>query len=215
MARLAAPAPLKGPVTRRATELVLTGLVGTLIGVATFVGQTHLDPPWSVLVNSASPWLCGAFLAGALQRRWLAGALAGLGACVLEVGAFYFVAFARGTGADGRVVVFWTLCAFAGGPLFGWAGWAWRRASDATKVWAAVFPAATFLGEAIGGYVLRFPHVAEAVLYGAIGLALFAILALPPRRPGAALAALLVLGAAGVVIFGPVIAIAYGGAVGP
>lgn len=215
MAHLATPAPREGPAIRRITELALAGLVGTLIGVATFVGQTHLDPPWSVLVNSASPWLCGAFLAGALQRRWPAGVLSGLGACVLEVGAFYFVAFAHGAEANGRVVVFWTLCAFAGGPLFGWAGWAWRHARGAVKVWAAAFPAATFLGEAIGGYVVRFPHLAEAALYGSIGIALFGLLVLPLRRHATALFALVALGAAGVVIFGPVLAVAYGSAVGP
>lgn len=215
MGDLVAPAPPEKPATRRASEVVLAGLVGVLIGVATFVGQAHLEAPWDVLVNSASPWLCGGFLAGALQRHRRAGALAGLGACVVEVGAFYFVAFARGAGADGRVVVFWTICALAGGPLFGWAGWAWRHAPGTTGAWASTFPAASFLGEAIGGYVLRFPHVAEAALYGCIGAALFALVALPLRRPVTSAVALAVLGSAGVVIFGPALAAAYGRAIGP
>lgn len=215
MSRLATSAPWRATATRRLLQLVLAGSLGVLIGVATFVGQHHLGAPWNVLVNTASPWLCGAFLAGALQRRRFAGALAGLGACMLEVGAFYFVSYARGLGTNNHVVVFWALCALAGGPLFGWAGWAWRRASGDVRAWAATFPAASFLGEAIGGYVIRFPHVAEAVLYGSIAAVLFALLALPLRRPTASAAALVALTLAGVVIFGPVISLGYGTAVAP
>jgi hypothetical protein len=47
--------------------------IGIAIGAATALAQPHLGPPWSALVNSASPWLLGGFAAGALAGGPVSG----------------------------------------------------------------------------------------------------------------------------------------------
>lgn len=185
-------------------RLSAAAVIGIVIGTLTSFGQAHLDSPWSALVNAASPWLLGGFAAGALQTTRLRGILAGLGACLLEVAAYYAVTGARGFAAAGSELIFWTACALIGGPLFGWSGWAWWSGPDRLKPWGALL-GATWLAEAIGSYQLRLGYHSSAILFFVIGVALLAAMVLTShalrRRLAATAAITVVAGLAGTLLY--------------
>jgi Family of unknown function (DUF6518) len=196
------------PRTRAATRLGAGLAVGAAIGVATSFAQARLPMPWDALANSASPWLAGGFAGGALQSRRGAAAAAGLSACVLEVAGYYVTAIARGFPASHAYVVFWTICALAGGPLSGVAGWAWRRETGRGGAIGAAFLPGTFIAEAIGSYLLRLQQESAAGLYLAIGAVLLAV-AWPARRQGV-LAWTGAVTVIGVIVYGPLLAATAG-----
>lgn len=176
-------------------------LVGVAIGTATSFGQAWLPDSLVAVTNSASPWLLGAFVAGALQVRRGWAVPAGLACCLLEVLAYYVVTPLRGYPVDLTEIVLWTGCAIVGGPLFGWAGWAWLRAADRLRPVGAAFLPATFLAEAIGSYQLRLQYEADVLLYGVIGLVLLAVAAASTRRPARTALATLAFGAVGILVY--------------
>ncbi|MCW2496452.1 DUF6518 family protein [Jatrophihabitans sp.] len=164
-------------------RLTFACLVGLFIGTATSYGQEHLGVHWQALANAASPWLLGAFVAGALFARSSVAVWAGLLACGCEVAGYYVVTPLRGYPITETEIVFWGACAVIGGPLFGWAGWAWQHAGPALRpIGAAALPA-TFLAEAMGTYAMRLHYRSAAVLFFVIGLVLVAVVAarLPQR----------------------------------
>jgi hypothetical protein len=169
------------PLRKTAQAAAIAVAIGIVVGSVTSFAQARLDLPWSALANSASPWLLGGFVAGALQARRTAAVVAGLGTCVLEVVAYYVTAAARGYPVNRAEIVFWVVCAVFGGPLFGWAGWAWWRAADRLSPFGAGLAPATFLAEAIGTYELRLHYQSTVVLYVAIGLALLAVVTVASR----------------------------------
>jgi uncharacterized membrane protein (UPF0136 family) len=75
--------------------VVLGALIGAAMGVATALVQPYAHQPWSVLVNSSSPWLLAAFAAVSLRRRPVPAALAGLVTCLVGVGAYFLTWAAR------------------------------------------------------------------------------------------------------------------------
>jgi hypothetical protein len=190
---------------RHVLPLLLALLIGVAIGAATSVGQAHLSLPWSSLVNSASPWLLGGFVAGAIQQRQRTGIAAGLLACVTEVVAYYAVTQARGYPARGSEVAFWVVTALIGGPLFGWGGWAWRRGPARLRPVGAGLAGATFLAEAVGTYDLRLHYESTVILYLLVGVALTVAVALTSatvrRRPAALAASTVVFSIVGVLVY--------------
>jgi len=198
-----------------AGTLVAALAVGAVIGVVTSFGQARLDVPWSALVNSASPWLLGGFVAGVLQRRPAGGAVAGLAACVLEVIAYYVTAHLRGYPTSDATIVFWVVCAVVGGPFFGWAGWAWARGPRRLRPWAASLVPATFLAEAVGSYGLRLHDHSTVLLFVVVGLGLGVLvtaLSGPVRRsPVSLLAATAVAFVVGVAVYWQLLTVLAGG----
>lgn len=162
-------------------RLAGVALIGVAIGSATSFAQTWLDGTWQALSNSASPWLAGAFLAGAMQFERVRAIFAGLGACVLEVAAYYVVTPLRGYAVSNAEIIFWGVCAVVGGPLFGCAAWAWRRASVQLQPVGAAFLPATFIAEAIGTYEIRLHYHGDAVLFVVVGLVI--LVAMIARLP--------------------------------
>lgn len=152
--------------------------IGVGIGAGTSYLQTVLHSPWAALANSASPWLAGGFAAGALHTRDRLAAAAGLLTCVLEVCAYYVTTVMRGYAVADTEMVFWTICAIVGGPLFGVAGYLWWHRRNPGG--AALLPAA-FAAEAIGLYALVLNYTSTAVLYEAIALGLTLLLGLRTR----------------------------------
>jgi hypothetical protein len=140
-------------------RLLAAATIGIVIGALTSFGQAHLNLPWSAPVNSASPWLLGGFAAGALQASSRRGVLAGLGACVLEVMAYYAVTAARGYAVNHSEIIFWTVCALVGGPLFGWSGWAWHSRPRLSSI--AIPPLVGLWHERVGQYRKAIRHCPE------------------------------------------------------
>jgi hypothetical protein len=154
--------------------------LGIAVGVLTSFGQTHLGTPFLALVNSAAPWLVAPFLVGALCRRVSTAALAGLSTCTLQLLAYYVTAHARGFAAGEAIVVFWLVCALLGGPLFGAAGYLWRRARLPLRGLGGTALAAAFLAEGIWAYWHHLHYKSTAVLWLVIAAAMVALFA---RRP--------------------------------
>lgn len=165
-----------------AARVVAAVVIGLAIGTATSFAQAHLDGPWAALANSASPWLLGGFVAGAVQIRLAGAVAAGLGACVLEVVAYYVVTAARGYPINHAEIVFWAVCAVVGGPIFGYGGWVWLREPSRFRPMGASLLPATFIAEAIGTYTLRLQYHTTMLLYLVIGVVLFGLVAWPVRR---------------------------------
>ncbi len=201
---------------RAAGASVIGGLIGALIGAGTTLAEPHVGEPWAALVNSSSPWLAGGFIAGALQARRNPAVLAGLSTLVVEVGAYFATArLAHIPVMYGRVyVAFWLVCALAGGPLAGWAGWAWRRGGPRAHAFGAAFLPGTFIAEALGAYGLRLHYKPDVAIFLVIGAGLFALLAWPGTGLGlvtsvsrgrTVLAWTAACAVAGLLIYGPLL----------
>jgi hypothetical protein len=108
---------------------------------------------------------------------------------VLEVVAYYGVTSVRGYPVGHTEITFWGVCAVIGGPIFGCAGWAWRRAKSQLQPVGGAFLPATFIAEAIGTYQLRLHYHGDVFLYVAIGVVLLVVVATSTRRPARALLA--------------------------
>lgn len=160
-------------------------VVGLAIGAATSALQKYLDFPWLALVNAASPWLAPAFAVGALWRRPVPAAVAGLATCLFELTGYYLTAAARGfygEGGVGGIVLFWAACGLIGGPIFGAAGWAWRHGDGRLRGLGPAVLAGAFVAEAAISYGWRLHYTSSAILFAVIGIALFAWLGTRGRQ---------------------------------
>jgi hypothetical protein len=178
--------------------------IGIAIGATTALVQPHLGPPWSALVNSASPWLLGGFAAGALATRRRVAVAAGLSALAVMVAAYYITAAAIELPVARYLGAFWLACALAGGPVSGLAGWAWRRGTGRARAYGAAFPPGTFIAEAIGAYGFRLHYQPAAALFLLIGVGLLFLLI---RRvpPAGFVAWTVVFVVAGALVYGPLL----------
>jgi hypothetical protein len=148
--------------------VVLAVAAGLVVGGLTSVGQSHLGGALAALVNSASAWLVAPFLVGAVMRTPRGAAAAGLTTCALQLVGYYVVSDLRGFPAGGSIVLFWTVCAALGGPVFGAAG---RRRRAGLAPAAMVLPAA-FLAEGLWVYLHELRYYGTAALWLGIGAAL-------------------------------------------
>jgi hypothetical protein len=208
-------------VGRRVGDLVaargaVAVAIGVVVGSATSFAQAHLNLPWAALANSASPWLLGAFAAGAIQLRRGPAIAAGFVTCALEVAAYYATSVARGFAVGHAWIAFWAVCALVGGSIFGWAGWAWRQATGWWQALAASFAASTFLAEGLGAYQFRLHYESSAILFLVIGAALLVLALLLPAggagrpRPVPVLACTVIVAAVGLLIYGPLLSAVAG-----
>jgi Family of unknown function (DUF6518) len=202
-------------LTVRATSASVIGaLIGALIGAGTALVEPHVGEPWAALVNSASPWLLGGFIAGALHTRRNPALLAGLATLVVEVGAYFATADLGHIPVAHGYTLFWIVCALAGGPVAGFAGWAWRCGSPRAHRFGAAFLPGSFIAEAVGAYGLRLHYEPAFTIFLVIGAVLFALLAWPgtglglvasPARGPALLAWTAAFAVAGILVYGPLL----------
>jgi hypothetical protein len=142
---------------------------GLAVGVGTSLGQTSLDGVLSAFVNSASAWLVAPFLVGSRMTSDRRAAAAGLAVCVLQLVGYSLTSELRGFSSGGAIVVFWTMCAIVGGPVFGLAGRLWRTRTDGLSGLGAAVLAAAFLSEGAWVYVHELAYYGTAALWIAIG----------------------------------------------
>jgi hypothetical protein len=116
------------------------------------------------LANAVSPWLLGAFVAGATQRSLVLGAKAGVVALVVGV-ASYYSALLVALGdrlADVRLLaIVWLLAAVAAGAACGASGAAWRSRQTFHAMLGVAVVCAGFIFEA--GYRAATLQVWEGV----------------------------------------------------
>jgi hypothetical protein len=202
-------------LTVRAASAGLIGaFIGALIGAGTALAQPHVGAPWSALVNSSSPWLLAGFIAGALHRRRNPAALAGLATLLVEVAAYFATADAGHIPVMHDHTAFWLVCALAGGPVAGCAGWAWRWGGPRAHGLGAAFLPGSFIAEAFGAYGLRLHYQPALTMFLVIGAVLFALLAWPgtglgliaaPARGPVVLAWTAAFAVAGILVYGPLL----------
>jgi len=191
-------------LTADAASIAAGVTMGALIGAATALVQPHLGLPWSVLVNSASPWLLGGFAVGAVAARRGPAVAAGLLACLVEVLAYYATATAVAIPVAHQLTAFWLACALVGGPVAGLAGWGWRRGTGRARAYGAAFPPGTFIAEAVGAYGLRLHYHPAVELFGLIGVVLLWVFIKRAPAPGI-LAWIAVFVLAGAIVYGPLL----------
>jgi Family of unknown function (DUF6518) len=193
---------------------VSSALIGALIGTGTALVQPHVGEPWAALVNSSSPWLLGGFIAGALHHRRNRATVAGLVTLLVEVGAYFMTADTLNIPVMHDYVLFWTVCAVAGGPVAGCAGWAWRWGRPRAHGLGAAFLPGSFIAEAFGAYGLRLHYEPDLTMFLVIGAVLFAALAWPgtglgliatPARGPVVLGWTAAFAVAGILIYGPLL----------
>jgi Family of unknown function (DUF6518) len=193
--------------TFRALTVSLVGaFIGALIGASTALVEPHVGAPWAALVNSSSPWLLGGFVAGALHHRRNPAVLAGLATLLVEVGAYFAAADVLRIPVTHVYVLFWTACALAGGPVAGCAGWAWRWGGPRAHGLGAAFLPGSFIAEAFGAFGLRVHYAPALLMFLAIGVVLFALMAWPGTGLG-----LIAVSAPGPVVFAWTAAFAVAG----
>ena len=149
---------------------------GVVVGSLTSFGQAHLEGTLNPLVNSASAWLVVPFLVGASMRSPSSGAMAGVLACSLQVVGYFVTSELRGFPASSSYVVFWTVCAIVGGPLFGAGGQLWRSGRERLARPASTLLPAVFLAEGIWLYGIVLGYVGSTILWLAIGATLALLL---------------------------------------
>jgi hypothetical protein len=145
-------------------------VLGLAIGSLTSLGQGHLNGALDAFVNSASAWLVGPFIVGALMCGRRGAAAAGFTTCALQLVGYYLTAHLRGHPAGGAIVVFWAACAVVGGPIFGLAGQLWRAPTPRLRGLGAAVLAAAFLSEGLWSYLHELRYYATAALWIAIGV---------------------------------------------
>jgi hypothetical protein len=160
--------PVTGP-REHAARVAVVVVLGLAVGCLTAFGQGHLSGALDAFVNSASAWLVAPFIAGALMSSRRAAAAAGLTTCGLQLVGYYATAHLRGHPAGGAIVAFWAACAVAGGPIFGLAGYLWRRPPSPLQGLGAAVLAASFLSEGLWSYLHELRYYATAALWIAIG----------------------------------------------
>jgi hypothetical protein len=145
-----------GMYYRRVTaiRLLISFLAGLAIGGLTLVLQGTLPGAWNQLANSGAVWCVGGFAAGALAvaaRR--AAPWAGLAVLFGEVIGYYSstTIFHHDDVNSGtlRGPLLWLLVACVAGPVFGLAGWAYRRAGGRGALIGMGALGAIFLAEAL------------------------------------------------------------------
>ena len=203
--------PQRRPGLGTPAALGVAVLVGLAWGAATSGLQTVLPWPFSGLANAVGPWVAPAFAIGALTRRPWVAAVAGTLVCIGEVGGYYLLSMVRDFGVNPAMVVLWVVTGVVGGPVFGAAGWCWRRVRSLR--WAGLGAAllgGVFLSEGAIGYGIHLHYTGDAVLFCTLGALLVVALgatapaARAARAPGRGIGAALVwlllvfpLGAAG------------------
>ncbi|MER6194392.1 DUF6518 family protein [Streptomyces cyaneofuscatus] len=160
------PAAPRSDVRARGARAAVVAGGGLLLGVLTNLAQGWLPDTWQQLPNSGAVWCTVAFAVGALLYRNERLVQAASGGAVAEVGLVLgYYGYAE-FGRDGAGSLFfplvWLGLALVAGPLFGAAGWWWRRGRDARRRVAGLGAFAGLWGMECLLYAVDLHHIPEA-----------------------------------------------------
>jgi hypothetical protein len=179
-------------------------VVGSGVGVLTSAAQTWLgNTAVAGLANGVSPWVMAPFFLGSRGRDRRSAALLGLLACLAEVAGYYVAAALRGFAISPLFAGVWVAAAIVAGPVFGLGGHSWRTAAGRESGLGAALLVAVWACEATVTYAVVLGYFADAAVFGAIAVGLFAVLGLRGNQHLAVLAWLLpalLLGASGMLV---------------
>lgn len=145
--------------SRRSFDLIrkasLVASVGLAVGALTQLGQATLPDGWSQMANAISPWLLVAFLVGSRMPRPTWAAIAGIGVLLFALVGYYgMVQIQLGYGGSTGSLVFWSLGAVVGGPVFGVGGFLWRNGTARQRAAALGLLVAVGIAEGIYNAVI-------------------------------------------------------------
>lgn len=130
-------APTSGGVRAWGGRAAVAAGGGLLLGVLTNLAQGWLPGTWQQLANSGAVWSTAAFVVGAVLYRRERLVQAALGGAVAEaglvVGYYGYAEFGRDGAGSLFFPLVWLGLALVAGPLFGAAGWWWRRGRDVRR----------------------------------------------------------------------------------
>ncbi|MDX3374641.1 DUF6518 family protein [Streptomyces sp. ME02-6991-2A] len=177
-----APAAPRSDVRTRVGRAAVATGGGLLLGVLTNLAQGWLPDAWQQLPNSGAVWSTVAFAVGVLlyrNERLVQAALGGAGAEVgLVLGYYGYAEFGRDGAGSLFFPLVWLGLALVAGPLFGVAGWWWRRGRDARRRVAGLGAFAGLWGMEGLLYAVDLHHIPEAYTC----LALFVLIPLLMAR---------------------------------
>lgn len=105
---------------------LLAVLVGVATGVLTLIGQRYLPGQWNTLANSGAIWLLPVFFVGSRTPSLPQAASTGAATLLATMGGYYVASTLAGTAHALFFVILWLGVALVAGPLFGFAGCAWK-----------------------------------------------------------------------------------------
>jgi hypothetical protein len=176
-------------------------LIGTMVGLVSALGDGVRIMVVNGLANAISPWVLGAFAAGAVAGSPGLGAVSGVAALIAALALYYGGFLLEGHTFLVPLVAAWSVAALGTGVLLGAAGGAWRSRQDGWKTLAVGLLAGSLVAEAAHRLILietwtgvgwgrTYTHVAAANLV----IAGVLLLVLAPGRRLAATAVMLVVG---------------------
>ncbi|MDT0164081.1 DUF6518 family protein [Actinotalea sp. AC32] len=172
-----------GPRAGLGQPLLIGSSAGLAVGALTSFGQTLLGgTAFAGLGNAVSPWLVLPFAVGVLARRDRHASAAGLVACVAQVLGYYLVADLRGFGVSSTFLVIWAVAGMLGGPLFGWAGRAWRTATGHVRGLGPALLVGSWVSEAVVTYLVVLRYGGEAAVFGGVAAVLTVVLGVVGRQ---------------------------------
>jgi Family of unknown function (DUF6518) len=197
-----------GPLTGgwQLTAVALALGAGLLLGVGSRLADSSPDAvAW--FGNIGAPWLATAFAAGALAGSRIRGSLLGLVVPAAAVAGFYgLMRFAKGQAnasylAD--VSSIWAVVAAVGGPLFGYAGAAWRSRAPTLRTPAVALLAGAFAAEGAALLLLLEDEARVPATLAELGVAAAApfVLLRTPHERGASYALMAVILVLGIFAF--------------
>jgi hypothetical protein len=169
--------------------------VGTIVGIATVLGQGVLSEQWNWIANSGTIWLIPVFFVSALASTKVQAAAVGVITLLCTVLGYYgYAMIVQNVAHSMFYLSVWFVAAVIGGIIFGMAGFLWRH----DRAWMHKFGSALIGGVFIteGLFILvhwqDYSHMlSSGIVKVFVGLLLVLVLERSNKQRGASLLAML------------------------
>jgi hypothetical protein len=158
-------------IDRARMRTVAVVVVGLLIGAVASYGRTDAAASLRAVLTSAALWMVAPFVLGALMRTRRGAVAAGLACALLQLGGYAGVGAARGVSAGHDVLLAGVAASVLGGPVFGAAGYLWRKGVPAVRGVGAAALGSAFVAEGAWRDLHELHALAGGLLWIAIGVA--------------------------------------------
>ena len=167
----------------KSKKYILTIIIGSLVGILTLMGQKYLPINLNFLANSTSMWLIPAFLIPYIfktdKKASIILSISSLVFCVLGYYVFEAI-FNNHTFEVSRTIIFWLICAVAGGIVFGLGAYYSNKEQNIIKYVSMNLLPAVFISEGVYKliHIKEYQHmVIGIILQIIIGLILYFVIA--------------------------------------
>lgn len=134
--------------------ILLSVVVGIIVGILTVLGQGVLPGNWNSLANSGTIWLIPAFFVGArgttMSKASIASTLALLG---MVTGYYGYSMVVQDVAHSLFFITLWVGVAIIGGVIFGFAGFLWGRDKSSKHKYGSALLGGVFITEGLNLFV--------------------------------------------------------------